>query len=507
MGNNKTRSLFEIISSAVVDGELPKGFSLPELSNGENEIAWADGAMDGVGIYHIGFSEMSEEDHELMVRAIHAAAERDFNHADELFCELGKKAHALLSIDALQFYIINHKDELNPGNVYEYGIHALVDSTDRECLKFGLSLLELFDTDSNENLKDVIRTVGLSDEFSIFSIFVMLSWEDGNNEVWQLAKKIHGWGRIHAVERIEPDTDEIKRWILEDGVHNDVMLAYSALTCWQKADVAERLKDHLSKEEFRGVRDIIEGLLDEGPVPGISKIENADKMIIEFLNQAKSLASELGDYEVIRDVRIHFEDEETQNPTIVSLCQDILAMPECKNVVLEAVKSGNAIGLARDLDIEYEEDVFHVMQSEFEDKNHLCTLLMDDPKYREQVIDVFRQKLPLLEMKTQPTMNLGLGQDYLRERALEYLLQELRDYPLAGQEFVETALQSSPVRTRNIGLSVLEKWVSAKKIPLSELLPEFQKLLCKLREIEPDNNVKNSMDRLISGAIIFNDKE
>lgn len=146
-----------------------------------------------------------------------------FDRADELFYELGQKSRALLSIDALQSYIIDHKEELNAGNIYEYGIHALVDSTDRECLKFGLSLLEFFDTDRDEKLKDIIRTIGLNDELSIFAIFVILCWEDGNNEVWQLARKIHGWGHIHAIERIEPNTEEIKRWLLEEGVHNNVM--------------------------------------------------------------------------------------------------------------------------------------------------------------------------------------------------------------------------------------------------------------------------------------------
>ena len=84
-------------------------------------------------------------------------------------------------------------------------------------------------------------------------------------------------------------------------------------------------------------------------------------------------------------------------------------------------------------------------------------------------------------------------------------MQELREYPLEGQDFVETALQSAPIRTRNGGLYVLERWVAEKGIPLSELLPEFQRLLCQLCEIEPDYKVKMRMDRLISGSITFED--
>lgn len=503
----KEKSLYEIISSAVVYGELPRDFSLPRISDGENEIIFADGAWDGVGIYHMGHSGMSDEDKVLMIDAIKAAAHKKYDKADDLFLKLGDKARALFSIDELQSYIIDNQKDLNAGNVYEYAVHLLLDSTDRECVKFGLSLLELFDTDNNEELKNIIRTVGLSDEFTIFSVFVMLRWEDGNNEVWKLAQKVHGWGRVHAVERIEPETEEIRHWILTEGVHNDVMPAYLALTCWQKSGAEGKLSGRLTKDEFNGIRDIVEGLLDEGPVPGISEVEDADSKIIMFLKAAKEFPLELDDYEVIREIRLHYEDEDSENAEIVALCQELLATSGCRTTVLEALKFGRAVGLAQDLKLEYKNIILQVMEEDFEGKNHLCGLLIDDPEYHDKVITVFRQKLPLAEMKTKPTKTLGLGHDYWKQSAMEFLLQELREYPFEGEDFVETALQSAPIRTRNSGLYVLERWVADKESPLSELLPEFNKLLVELAEIEPDENVKNRMNRLLSGAISFNDTE
>ena len=507
MEKDKSKSLYETISSAVVDGELPNDFSLPKNTDGKNEIAWADGAMDGVGIYHMGFSDMSEEDHDLMAEAVKAAAKGNYDSADALFVGLGKKTSAIFVIDPLQSYIIDNKDRLNAGNVFQYAVHAVVDSTDRECLKFGLSLLELFDTDSNEKLKDIIRTVGLSDEFTIFSVFVMLRWDDGNNEVFEIAKKVHGWGRIHVVERIEPGTDEIREWMLTEGVHNWVMPAYSALTCWQKSNAEEVLKRSLSDDEFRGLGDIINGLLDEGPVSGISEIENAEEKITAYLNQAEALASTLDDYEVIRSIRLHYEDEDSADPEIVALCQTILETEKCKKVVTEALKTGKGIGLARDLNMDYKEAIFRVMTDNFEEKYHLCHFLCDDLEFRERVIDVFRQKLPLSEMKTEPTKTLGLGKDFWKQSAVESLLQELRNYLPEGLDFVETALQSAPIRTRNFGISALENWVSEKGVPLSELFPEFKELLSKLVEIEPDDRVKKDMERLLSGAVTFENNE
>lgn len=80
-----------------------------------------------------------------------------------------------------------------------------------------------------------------------------------------------------------------------------------------------------------GIRDIIEGLLDEGPVSGISVIENGDEMITTFLNRAQGMNLESADYEVIRDIRIHYEDEASKNPDIVFLCGKLLDSDGCMN--------------------------------------------------------------------------------------------------------------------------------------------------------------------------------
>lgn len=292
MGDNVMTSLYEHIASAVVDGELPRDFSLPVLTENENEIKWADGAQDGVTLYHMTIPEISEDDRVLISDAVRAASNRDYDLADDLFKMIGRHLQAIVIIDDLQSYIVENQSKLNGKNLFEYALHLLFESDDRECVKFGLSLLELFDTDGKENLKKAIRTIGLSDEFALFAIFVMLRWKDGNNEVWQLAKKVHGWGRIHAVERIEPDTEEIRKWLLMEAVHNDVMPAYSALTCWNKSEAETILRGDPSREELAAIGDIIEGLLDEGPVPGISALQNSDEIISVYHDLLKQRGEE-----------------------------------------------------------------------------------------------------------------------------------------------------------------------------------------------------------------------
>lgn len=494
-GSEAVESLYQYIASAAVDGALPKDFLLSRIG-GENEIHWMDGAMDGVAIYHMGPQKMAQEEEGLMAEALQAASRKEFQEADDMFSRLGQKAHAISVIDHLQRFILEKKGELSLGNLYEYAVHAISDATDRECVKFGLSILELFRVDKDEETKDIIRTLGLSDEFSVFCIFVMGQWEKGNEEIFHLAKKVHGWGRVHAVEHIEPETEEIKKWLLLEGVHNDIMWAYSALNCWEKSDAEEALRGGISREEFTGIRDIMEGLLEEGPCAGISAVENGTEMIALFLEKAKGMELALEDYEVIRDIRIYCEEKELP---AVKLCVDLLDSEECRNLVGAEVKQGRALDLARDLGIDYKDHILRLMETAFDKYYHMCSALTEEPEYMQKVLEVFRKNLPLGEMKTAPTLSMGLGEAYQRQQQLEIVVQQLREYPLEGKDFVETALQSAPIRTRNQGLAALQEWVKRKEMPLEKLLPDMYELLGRLREVEVDGAVKERMDKLLEG--------
>lgn len=351
-GENKKDSLFEYIYSAIVNGELTGDFSLPSLTDDENEVKWADGAMDGVTMYHMSIPEIGKDDRTLISDAVRAASKRDYDLADSLFKLLGKHLQAIIVIDDLQSYIIDNQRKLNAKNLFEYAMHLLFESNDRECVKFGLALLELFKTDDKNDLKEAIRTIGINDEFALFAIFVMLKWENGNNEVWKLAKKLHGWGRIHAIERIEPETEEIRNWMLMEGIHNNVMPAYSALTCWKKSNAEDILRKGPTREEFTGIGEIIYGLLDEGPVPGISEIQDSHEIISIYLDVAGTMELTLDDYEVINGILGYYKEEYSDKCPIALECKRLLHTYHARCLILDAVKQGKCLELATDTGID-----------------------------------------------------------------------------------------------------------------------------------------------------------
>ena len=61
--------------------------------------------------------------------------------------------------------------------------------------------------------------------------------------IWKLAKAVHGWGRIHAVNYLADltITPEIKDWMLREGFRNRVLNEYLAYSCATAGELKQAL--------------------------------------------------------------------------------------------------------------------------------------------------------------------------------------------------------------------------------------------------------------------------
>ena len=305
----KEQSLYQLIKNSVTeDGMLPPSFSLPE-KEGE-KVKFAAGAQDGILIYHMGISPLGEEDIAELDRLLMLAVEEKTEEAERGFAAFCEKHRAAKIIDDLQQRIMEQEEELPADRMFEFAESMMLHSADAECVKIGMSILELFRTFDNEELAEAIRTMGLSDEFTLFSVFLVRRWPDGEEEVLELAKKVRGWGRIHCVCFIEPESDEIKDWLFENGVDNDVVPAYSAYKVFNKAEVAARLdKEDLTKEEMGCILKIVDALLDEGPVRGISNLDEPEAFLAKVAEKAQSFTLDTEELRILEAVKEWKEED------------------------------------------------------------------------------------------------------------------------------------------------------------------------------------------------------
>lgn len=494
------KSIYELISGHIVNGRLDEAFVLPDDSEGP--VRFAAGAMDGVCVYHMLPYKMTAEDHTILEKSVAAVAKGDFEQTDTLWAQLGKTARAIQVVDQFQQYIGEHADEIDVATAYPCIFDIVCRSVHIESIKFGLEIMELLDT-GHDFIKNVIRTIGLSDEFTIFAAWIMRGWDNGNNELFELAKKVKGWGRIHIVKMLEPDTEEIKDWLLTEGTKNDVVYAYSALPCWRKSDAEQRLYgNHLTYSEFSGLLTLADALLDEGPVWGISQIENPDEILSRLVSWAKQFTPSIDDYEMIRQISIFTKDQDQYSLTMQA-CDIVLLSDHCRLTVEKAVREGMGIKLAVLLGIDYKEHLMLCLEKDFLNHRFDCHNLLNDSRYLNRILDVFRKNLPFEEMIGAPQDSIGVGKDFEGSMTYQMLLQDLQDMPFVGTDMVQKGLKCRTLTCRNAALECVRKWVMIRQMPLQELSPELFEAVSVLFPVEPNEKARISEEELLKGKTDF----
>ena len=320
--------LLKVVAEALDNsGRLPEGFSLPEKDaeeeggpeGGGPKIRWADGAQDGVLMYHTERGPMSPEEQALMADAVWAVSTGEDEKADELFVQLSGIRPVLFYAEELQDYLLQNRETVSNETVYRYARRCMEKSSDKDLVKLGLTVLQLFETKNDQKLCSEIRTLAVCSEFTLYALQSILDWPDADAELFALAKKTYGWGRVQTMRFLKADNDAVKRWVLKEGVNNGVLPCYTARAAWELSDADKLLDGPLSAEEFGYIRNIIDALLDEDAVYGISRIKDPESVIRRFLHRAQSFKLGTDDYNVIIQIEKRWE----KDPLIPAMCRDL----------------------------------------------------------------------------------------------------------------------------------------------------------------------------------------
>ena len=323
---NKNLSIYELIKTSIQsNGELPEDFKLPQKD--PNGVPWADGAMDGVFIYH---TVRNEENIDALKNIVFQISEGKFEEAqtnlDKLDFSMISRRYSLLN------WIIQEEEKINLNNLYEFATFQLTNSKNIELIKFCLSVLTLMNIETDKDTIEKVKTLALSDEFTlycldilVYCLDILVQLEDSNDEIFEIAKKVKGWGRIYIIEYLQATNNEIKEWILEEGCHNNVLPAYTAYTCAEKINLIEILnQDKISNKKFNDISYLMNALLDESAITGISALEDRELLIERYLEKAKTLASTEEDYEAVRLIKEYVEDNEEIDKKFIKICDNIL---------------------------------------------------------------------------------------------------------------------------------------------------------------------------------------
>ena len=315
------RAILTIIRENIgSEGRLPREFILPKDQDDENSLIFTDGAQDGITYFHTQPGKLNVEEADLLIDAMNAVVGGHIDTADELFLKLTKTRRTIEFAGYLSDLVEENASMINPIHAYSYGKHLVALAKDKELVKIGLALHHKAPEDRLKGFRQIITDLAYCNEFTWFCLPIIQKWDDGNDLIFEIAKHIYGWGRVHACVFLEPETWEIRQWFLREGVDNGVMPPYTALEAWNKSDAASLLDCRLTQKDFTFISRIMAALLDEGPCRGISLVEDPEIAIRKFLNQAQSFNLSPDDYKVIKAIKERWDRDEL----IASLCEDLI---------------------------------------------------------------------------------------------------------------------------------------------------------------------------------------
>lgn len=302
-------SLYKRITDAMdAEGNLPDGFMLRgEPANLKGKL-FADGAIDGTIRYFMGPVENADVSGLSVV--LTTASNGQFKDAvNALLTHFMNGGTMLPVMDALQGWIYDNPDKLNPAELGRFCRTLLTESTDVESVKFALTVLELLEQENDDELRDIILTLAKSDELTLFCLFQMVQWDDGMEQVYKLAKSMKGWGRIHAVSMLKPVSEEIADWLLYEGWHNEVADEYSAMTIIKRCKVADKLSaDKVSEKFLQNATRLIGCALEDSAVAGVRSYKRGEELLNKYLNHVDKMKAAVAgwseaDRQLVEDIK------------------------------------------------------------------------------------------------------------------------------------------------------------------------------------------------------------
>lgn len=491
----------------------------PELPDAEvvwkGGTRWAAGAMDGVGLFHMGWGG-AEEAVEALWTAILAVVEDASGANVSRLYEAATKAPMASMADAIVARVAEAQ-RLDRGRALRLARWLTRQAADREVVKLGVVLLGgLGDADDRPALERLAR----HEEFTLFAVVALLNRGLATRlDLWEIAKDVHGWGRIHAVTRLAKCEDpRVRRWLLREGFRNAVGDEYLALVCAEGGDLAGELaEDQIDAELLDGAASLLAAIASTTlgePPNGFEAYPRGIAAVREFLRhagrKAGSLEQFLGASRLLPFVESADVDwpqlaehgwSDTVRTELAVSARRIVEFPEWRERVLEAITSsdrtrfGQASTAAGYLGMDVWEAQFARLRAA-RDEADACWWLVcqtQDPARMDRILAFAEGTLPLAGVATGPAKEHGLGEMFRPHRSLEWVLQELRRFPGRGWTLLRTGLRSPVTGNRNMAMAALSKW------DRTTWPAEAQSLLQAAMHDEPEPETRENMARLLRG--------
>ncbi|MEC0207422.1 limonene hydroxylase [Paenibacillus ehimensis] len=503
-------SIYEYIVSALDDEGRLRDAKLPDDEEywAGHAVRWVAGGMDGTFSHHAGGQADTAKVQALVQLLVKQSRSPGNKTRRATYLKLMQE-EVLSVIDPLLESLRERPGVVIPKLYQEaewfarYGAH-------RNVVKLGIALLGQFET---ERHRELVVTLGKHDEFTLYSaVAIRGSLEHANETLFELAKAVDGWGKIQLVERLEPQTQEIRDWLLRHGCRNSVMNEYLACYCARNGGLAEALAHaSVDLELYDGAGVILSALLAGGPAENIDDYEDAALAVSDFLRHSQTMCINVAQLSVVMDIYDFLNEDGKRwerrydrgwsgdlREACKRLCDNVIRDEGWPAKVWEGIRSQDstmrqhAIHAAKRLRMDIWEVLFGQLPEHPLDSHLYYQLAQtEEPERMDRLVRYAEAHLPLDEIASGPQDEIGYGEPYAPHQCLQSLLQALDVFEGRGTKLVAAGLRSPATMNRNMALKCLETW------PLPVWGEEVTAALQELTVSEPNEQVKERIAKLL----------
>ncbi|MGX7419153.1 hypothetical protein ACWOFR_10190 [Carnobacterium gallinarum] len=278
----------QIHQSLKNNGDTLKGSQLDLVRKQVGTLQFAAGAQDGIYLYHMG-TDYAEDAVNQIVELIKKLSYHKTRWTIRKLENWLTDIRIITLADPLLTAIVERIDEFNSKGLYQLSDYLVTASKTTELVKCGIMLASLIELTLENELLQKIREVGYYDEFTLFSLITLEANNSSNQMCFEYAKSSLGWGKVHAITRLEVTNNETRDWIIQQGCLTGDLAMYLGRICAEKGQLYHYLqKEMITEAEFNGITAIFSCLLDEGPVLGISLLPEAEEQLALYLKHSQT---------------------------------------------------------------------------------------------------------------------------------------------------------------------------------------------------------------------------
>ncbi|SHG59252.1 hypothetical protein [Flagellimonas flava] len=493
------------------DGSLNESADkLPDEKKTDDEIKFAPGLMDAM--FGADESEESKSRIKQLVNLIKRIAKNGESQSkSDFYRQITENENVIGIIDEFLQSLVQNSLSIEP-YLFDYAYKLATKTSNRNSVKFGIAILGLC---QNKKPINDIKILGLHDEFTVFSTIALSNLSNNLvTDLWELAKRVDGWGKIQLVDRLAEMelNNDIRDWLVLDGYKNNIMYEYLALTCAKNGMLNEKLKtEKIDDKLYSSTGDIIIALMDEGPAIGMSGYDESSETIENFIRHSKTRNLNISNYITLHRIKDYLEESPEENETLnnwnqndLSNClidiNELLNSKDWTNEVKIALNSSDNIEYwngkqaAEKLGIDLWDTVWGKLQQNPLDSSSWYDVTANAKENNvEEIIDFAINNLPLEFLGSGPKDSSGIGDDYQKHSSLDSIITFLENYPKKGEKLILVGLDSPVTRNRNMAIRVLDNW------KVENWSNEITEKVNILKGIEPNEDTKKNIERLLNG--------